>query len=138
MAGMLAMRRPVTTKTQADIAQEARRHRPVSPDLSIYQPQLTWVMSGLHRTTGVALATAYLAVPSIDSAAIISTVADLPEAVKVAGKFTLAWPFTFHAANGIRHLIWDTTSALTLKGVYTTGWIVNGASVAGAIALASI
>lgn len=31
-----------------------RNRRPTSPHLDIYQPQLTWVMSGLHRATGCA------------------------------------------------------------------------------------
>ncbi|KAI8054068.1 hypothetical protein BDF22DRAFT_682799 [Syncephalis plumigaleata] len=143
MSGMISLHRTLATKSQMEIAQEAKRNRPTSPHLTIYQPQLTWVMSGLHRATGVGLATVfyagiltYLAVPSIDSTAIVSTVAELPEVVKVAGKFTLALPFTYHAANGIRHLMWDTTSGLTLKGVYTSGWIVVGASVLGAGGLA--
>jgi succinate dehydrogenase (ubiquinone) cytochrome b560 subunit len=59
---------------------------------------------------------AYLAVPSIDSTAIISTVADLPEAVKVAGKFTLAWPFVYHTANGIRHLVCELVLVQMIKG----------------------
>ncbi|RKP07369.1 hypothetical protein THASP1DRAFT_17164, partial [Thamnocephalis sphaerospora] len=135
----------VTTKSQAEIAAEAKRQRPTSPHLTIYQPQLTWVMSGLHRTSGVALASvfyasmiAYLGVSSIDSAAVISTVAELPTAVKVTGKFALALPFTFHACNGIRHLMWDTATSLTLKGVYTSGWIVTGASVLSAGYLAAL
>lgn len=31
-----------------------RNRRPTSPHLDIYEPQLTWVMSGLHRATGCA------------------------------------------------------------------------------------
>ena len=34
----------------------AKSQRPVSPHLQIYQPQLTWLMSGLHRITGAGLA----------------------------------------------------------------------------------
>jgi succinate dehydrogenase (ubiquinone) cytochrome b560 subunit len=30
-------------------------NRPISPHLTIYQPQLTWYMSALHRITGVAV-----------------------------------------------------------------------------------
>jgi succinate dehydrogenase (ubiquinone) cytochrome b560 subunit len=145
MAGVVSGARFTSTKSQVEIAAEAKRLRPVSPHMTIYQRQLTWVMSGLHRATGVGLATAfytsilaYLAVPSLDSAAVISTVAELPAALKLAGKFTLALPFTYHAANGIRHLIWDATYALTLKGVYTTGWIVTGVSIVGAGYLATL
>lgn len=145
MASVVGSTRLASTKSQVEIANEAKRLRPTSPHMSIYQPQLTWVMSGLHRASGVGLASifyvsmlTYLGVPSLDSAAVVSTVAELPAAVKLAGKFTLALPFTYHAFNGIRHLIWDTASALTLKGVYTTGWIVTGASIVSAGYIATL
>lgn len=35
---------------------EQRKHRPIAPHLTIYQPQLTWYMSLFHRATGGALA----------------------------------------------------------------------------------
>jgi succinate dehydrogenase (ubiquinone) cytochrome b560 subunit len=37
-------------------AGDAKKLRPVSPHVSIYQPQLTWVMSIAHRVTGAGLA----------------------------------------------------------------------------------
>ncbi|KAJ1984455.1 hypothetical protein H4R33_004373 [Dimargaris cristalligena] len=125
---------------QVEIAQRARANRPLSPDLTIYQPQLTWYLSSLHRITGAALAAglyggaiAYVASPIVlgmpfDSASIISTFAALPAAAKFSAKLLITLPFTFHAYNGIRHLIWDTASALTLKGVYATGYTVLGAT----------
>lgn len=60
---------------------------------------------------------------------ITSTATAIPDPIFVAGKAVLAFPFTFHLFNGVRHLIWDAGWALTLRGVYATGWIVNGASV---------
>ncbi|KAF9923697.1 cytochrome b subunit of succinate dehydrogenase, Sdh3p [Linnemannia zychae] len=126
---------------------EQRKNRPLSPHMTIYQPQLTWYMSGFHRFTGGAVATgfyagaiAYAAGPMVgmgfDSATIISTISTLPVAAKVAGKFIIAYPFTFHTFNGIRHLIWDTTRFLTIKGVYQTGYAVLGLSAVSSIALA--
>ena len=41
--------------SQSEIAAAAKAHRPLSPHLTHYQPQLTWYMSGLHRATGVGL-----------------------------------------------------------------------------------
>lgn len=35
---------------------EQRKNRPLSPHLTIYQPQITWYMSGFHRFTGGAVA----------------------------------------------------------------------------------
>ncbi|KAJ1960571.1 hypothetical protein H4R35_007533, partial [Dimargaris xerosporica] len=42
--------------SQSEIAKRAREHRPISPHLSIYQPQLTWYLSSATRITGAALA----------------------------------------------------------------------------------
>ncbi len=44
--------------------------------------------------------------------------------VVLAGKFLIAFPFSYHLINGMRHLIWDTGAILTIKGVHTTGYIV--------------
>jgi len=112
-----------------------RRNRPVSPHLTIYQPQLTWYLSGVHRVTGVAMAGAFyaltcgyaatslLSIP-FDSAAIVSAFAALPVAAKVLAKAAMAFPFAFHSLNGLRHLVWDFGKELTIPGVYRTGYIV--------------
>ncbi|KAA8903719.1 hypothetical protein DIURU_002231 [Diutina rugosa] len=112
-----------------------RANRPVSPHLKIYQPQLTWVLSGLHRITGVALAGAFYALTCtyaatsildipFSAASVVSAFASLPVAVKVLTKAAGAYPFFYHGLNGIRHLIWDTAHELTKKGVYRTGYAV--------------
>lgn len=41
-------------------------------------------------------------------------------------KFILAFPFSYHFCNGIRHLIWDLGKFLNLQGVYTTGYTMLG------------
>ncbi|KAF9438464.1 cytochrome b subunit of succinate dehydrogenase, Sdh3p [Entomortierella beljakovae] len=126
---------------------EQRKNRPTSPHIYIYQPQLTWYMSGFHRAAGGAVAVgfyagamAYAVGPlfglGFDAATVTSAIATVPYAAKVAGKFIIAYPFTFHSFNGIRHLIWDTTTGLTLKGVYATGYTVLGLSAVSAIGLA--
>ncbi|KAG0008929.1 cytochrome b subunit of succinate dehydrogenase, Sdh3p [Entomortierella chlamydospora] len=126
---------------------QQRKDRPLVPTFSIYEPELTWCLSGLHRVTGAAVAVgfyggaiAYTLGPlfglGFDSADVTSMIATIPDAAKIAGKFVIAFPFTFHSLNGIRHLIWDTASALTLKGVYTTGYTVMGLSIASAAILA--
>ncbi|KAG0231536.1 cytochrome b subunit of succinate dehydrogenase, Sdh3p [Actinomortierella wolfii] len=122
---------------------DQRKNRPLSPHITHYQPQLTWVMSGFHRFTGGALAAGFYAgaigyavgLP-LDSATIVSTLATVPLAVKIPAKLLVAFPFTFHFFNGIRHLVWDTTRALTLKGVYQTGYTVLGLSTVSALGLA--
>lgn len=112
-----------------------RKNRPVSPHLTIYQPQITMILSSFHRITGVAMAGAFyaltvsyaatslLSIP-FDSAALVSAFAGLPVAVKLAAKATMAYPFAFHTFNGIRHLVWDFGKELTVPGVYRTGYAV--------------
>ncbi|KAI9236901.1 MAG: hypothetical protein BYD32DRAFT_8208 [Podila humilis] len=128
---------------------EQRKNRPLSPHLTIYDPQLTWVMSASHRATGGAVAVGFYAgaigyavLPMLglgfDAATVTSALATVPVAAKVAGKFLIAYPFTFHCFNGLRHLLWDTTRAMTMKGVYTTGYIVLGLTTVSSIGLALI
>jgi succinate dehydrogenase (ubiquinone) cytochrome b560 subunit len=68
----------------------------------------------------------------------IAAASSAPAILKVLAKFTVAFPFTYHAFNGVRHLVWDTGRALTLKGVYTTGYLVLGASTLSALALTAV
>ena len=48
---------------------------------------------------------------------------------KVGIKFGVALPFTFHAFNGVRHLVWDMGRELSNKQVQVTGWTVVGLTV---------
>ena len=134
--------------TQNILAQQ-RVHRPVSPHLSIYKAQITWYVSILHRITGLVLSggfyvfgTAYLVAPylgwHLESATIAAAFASWPFVAKVLTKFTLALPFAFHSYNGVRHLIWDTTSMMSNAKVNASGWTVVGLSVASALALAFV
>ncbi|CAG8451384.1 10406_t:CDS:10 [Acaulospora morrowiae] len=138
-----------TASEHQKILNAQRAVRPMSPHLSIYQPQLTWYMSITHRITGAGLATVFYGAAiayalnsplglDFNSQSLTAIVATLPPSVKLTGKFLLAWPFTFHAFNGIRHLVWDLGGALSLKGVYATGYAVLGLSTltaAGAVAM---
>lgn len=40
---------------ESELLRQQRKVRPVSPHLSIYQPQITWYLSGAHRVTGAAV-----------------------------------------------------------------------------------
>lgn len=140
---MYASRFTSTIKASHEQEQELltkqRLYRPVSPHLNIYQPQLTWLLSGLHRITGVAMsgafyaltvsyaATSLLNIP-FSSASIVSAAAALPLVAKLVAKAAMAYPFVFHAANGIRHLVWDFGKQLTIPGVYRTGYAVLAAT----------
>jgi succinate dehydrogenase (ubiquinone) cytochrome b560 subunit len=123
-----------------------RRNRPISPHLSIYQPQIPWILSILNRITGATLSgsfylfgAAYLVAPllgwHLESASIAAAFASWPVAAKIGTKAFFALPFTFHSFNGLRHIIWDMGSQFSNKQVIVTGWTVVGLSVASALGL---
>ena len=146
--------RPVATQklTPEDSYQilvAQRKNRPTSPHLTIYRPQITWLLSSLTRITGVALSgsfylfgTAYLAAPllgwHLDSASMAAAFGSMPEALKVATKFIVALPFTFHSFNGIRHLVWDLGKQFTNAQVIRTGWTVVGLTLVSSLYLATM
>lgn len=108
--------------------------RPMSPHITIYKFPLPAVLSITHRGTGVAL-TGYMVAFGIGALVLphdFSYYMDVAESWQlsaptlIAAKFTLAYPFTFHLTNGIRHLFWDTGKFLKMKDVYTTGYAMLG------------
>jgi len=66
----------------------------------------------------------------LDSTHIIEYVHGLPAWVQYTGKAVIAFPFTFHSLNGLRHLSWDTGKFLSVRSVYRTGYSVLAASIA--------
>ena len=112
----------------------AQVERPLSPHIQIYKPQLTSVLSILHRATGVALGAG---APLL--AWWLLAAAYGPGQFATAQAFMASWlgrlllfGFTFslfyHLCNGIRHLFWDAGWGFELKTVYASGWLVVAAS----------
>ena len=106
------------------------RQRPLSPHLQIYKPQLTSILSILHRATGVAL--------SMGSIILVSWIIALTlgeETYVIYTKIINHWfshlvlmGFTFgvfyHLSNGIRHLFWDAGYGYGLREAYISGSLV--------------
>nr|GAT60147.1 cytochrome B subunit of succinate dehydrogenase [Mycena chlorophos] len=141
-------KRNVQTESQPpsaaiDILNKQRLRRPTSPHMTIYQWQMTWIPSIVHRMTGGALSgllygfsLAYLVAPgTFDSAHIVEFVAGLPDVVKYAGKAFFAAPLLFHSFNGVRHLSWDMIKFMNVKGMYQTGYTVLAATAIGTVGL---
>jgi succinate dehydrogenase / fumarate reductase cytochrome b subunit len=108
--------------------------RPLSPHLQVYRPQLTSVLSILHRATGIALAAGTLLLVwwLIAVAAGPDAFADV-QAFNGSwfGRLLLfgwTWSLFYHLCNGIRHLFWDAGMGFELATVYRSGWTVVGAS----------
>lgn len=101
--------------------------RPLSPHLQIYRPQITSVLSILHRITGVILAVgslffvAWLWAAAYDSAYFAMWRSFFGS---IFGQLMLVgWSaaFYYHFANGIRHLAWDIGLGFGLNNVTRTG-----------------
>lgn len=113
---------------------DARRTRPRSPNMQIYRPQLTSVLSIMHRLSGV-----YIGVCAFALVGWLGAAATGPAAFAAALSFALSAPgllllflatlgLAYHLCNGIRHLIWDTGHGFSLRAIYAGGWAVLGAS----------
>lgn len=111
------------------------RSRPLSPNIQIYRPQLTSVLSIANRITGV-----ILTLGAVGLVIWLSAAADGPESYELtqeaigswAGRVVLfgcTFAFFLHLCGGIRHLVWDTVHGFELRSIYISGWTVVGASV---------
>jgi succinate dehydrogenase / fumarate reductase, cytochrome b subunit len=112
-----------------------REDRPLSPDIQIYRPQLTSVLSITHRLTGIALSigSPLLVFWLIAAAAGPSAYAPLHSflASWLGLLVLLGWTFSFffHLCNGIRHLFWDAGYGFDLQSIYASGWAVVALSI---------
>ena len=106
------------------------RTRPLSPHLQVYRPQMTSVMSILHRAAGVVLTTGTLIMAAwLVSMALGKKAYDVVVMVigHPLGQFVLfgySVALIYHALNGVRHLGWDLGFGLTIPQVYKNGQIV--------------
>ena len=105
-------------------------NRPLSPHLQVYKPQITSVLSILHRITGIGLAAGALVFVCWLNAAAYG-----PDAFERAQNLLASWPgkilllgwtwaLFYHLCNGIRHMYWDAGWGLKLSQVRVTGWLV--------------
>lgn len=109
--------------------------RPLSPHLQIYKPQITSVLSILHRGTGIVLFGGSILwcfwfvslTAGIDSYYQVQEFLLSPLGLLIL----LGWSFSFfyHLCNGIRHLLWDIGIGYEMSTVCTTGWTVIFSSV---------
>jgi len=108
------------------------KERPLSPHLSIYKPQITSVLSILHRMTGAYI---FLGLCAICWWFIFAIYSEFnPELTNwtfftenIIGKvLLLSWAVSlyYHFFNGIRHLAWDAGWGFELKTVSWSGILV--------------
>jgi succinate dehydrogenase / fumarate reductase cytochrome b subunit len=98
-----------------------KRTRPLSPNIQIYRPQLTSVLSIANRITGVALS-----LYAVVLVVWLVAAADGPHAYATVQVVMRSWvgqilllggtfAFFLHLCGGIRHLIWDAGYGFELR-----------------------
>ena len=111
------------------------RPRPLSPNIQIYRPQLTSVLSIANRVTGL-----ILSIGAVGLVVWLSAAAAGPQTYGVvqsvigywAGQVVLfgcTFAFFLHLCGGIRHLVWDTVHGFELRSIYISGWTVVAVSI---------
>jgi len=121
------------------MADTSQGKRPLSPHLTIYRPQVTSVLSILHRATGVAMAFSMALIVWWLFAA-----ATGPEYFAFVDGILTSWigglvllgsafAFFYHLCNGVRHLWWDIGWGMEMNQVTASGALV--VIVAGALTL---
>jgi len=110
-------------------------NRPLSPHLQVYKPQITSILSILHRATGFALAVGTLLFVwwLISAAAGPQTYAVVEDFLSswIGTLLLIGWSFAvfYHLCNGIRHLFWDAGRGFEIETVTRSGLIVVVAAV---------
>ncbi len=109
--------------------------RPLSPHLQVYKPQLTSILSIIHRGTGV-----FLSLGSLLLTCWLVALATSEQAFGNIQQHYSTWygkvilvgfifSFYFHLCNGIRHLFWDAGQGLEISTTYKSGYAVIAVSI---------
>lgn|ERR1039457_169950 len=112
------------------MASSTLKSRPRSPNIQIYRPQLTSVLSIANRISGIVLSM-YAVILVIW----LLAAAAGPQAYSTVQVFIGSWigqillfvctfSFFLHLCGGIRHLIWDSGYGFELRTIYVSGWMV--------------
>lgn len=102
----------------------------MSPHLQVYKPQMTSMLSIIHRGTGI-----FLTLGSPLLICWLAAIAAGPETYADFQSFAnhwfvslllLGWAFSlfYHLSNGIRHLFWDVGKGFEMADLYRSGWMV--------------
>ncbi len=104
--------------------------KPLSPHLQIYKPQLTSILSILHRLTGLGftvgliLTCAWLYALSKGPDAYGNFCSWLNQPFVKAIIYLILASVYYHMLNGIRYLVWSLGKGFELSSVYSSGWVI--------------
>ncbi len=104
--------------------------RPLSPHLQVYRPQITSILSILHRLTGVAMIggaamfTYWIAAATYGPEAFDRAQGVLGSWFGRLVLFGMAVSLFYHLGNGVRHMAWDIGWGYELPKLAASGWAV--------------
>jgi succinate dehydrogenase / fumarate reductase cytochrome b subunit len=110
-------------------------NRPQAPNIQIYRPQLTSVLSIANRITGAFLSVAaaglvvWLVAAAMGPHAYAAVQGVLVSAIGQIVLFVATFAFFLHFCGGIRHLFWDAGYGFELSAIYASGWAVAALSI---------
>jgi len=108
--------------------------RPLSPHLQVYRPQITSVLSIMHRFSGIWLGVGVLLLTwwlvALANGAGPFAVAQAFFASIIGKVILFLWTaaLMFHFCNGIRHLAWDSGLGFEKSTYHASGWTVLAAA----------
>ena len=98
----------------------------LSPHLTIYTTQISSGLSIFHRMTGTILAgCVLLMIPAILAYTFFGNDMIIASEFFYPILFVVVGAVSYHAANGIRHFIWDTGAYVSTEGVKTTAILLS-------------
>lgn len=109
--------------------------RPRSPNIQIYRPQLTSVLSIANRMSGLLLSlfsiglVAWLMAAAAGPQAYATVVTLIDSWIGQVLLFACIFSFFLHLFGSVRHLIWDAVYGFELRTIYTSGWAMLATTV---------
>ena len=113
---------------------KALKKRPLSPHLTIYKPQITSILSIMHRITGASMFFGVIFLSWLVIAILMQTTGlsffetefgrildNLLFRIMLMG---LIYCLYYHSLNGVRHLFWDLGIGINNKAVSVSGVVV--------------
>lgn len=121
------------------MANSSASKRPLSPHLTVYRPQVTSILSIIHRGTGCAMAASialivwWLLAAATGPEYFAFVDGLLTSFIGILILLGSAFAFFYHLCNGLRHLWWDIGWGMEMDQVTQSGYVVLAA--AGAMTL---
>jgi len=110
-------------------------NRPISPHVQIYAFPPTAISSITNRVAGCMLTGTVCLTGLIgfstsgDALGVATNFAENSFFLLPMVKFGIAFPFTYHFASGIRHLLWDRLYGFDVKQAHNVSLIIIGSSI---------